>query len=129
MSNFFEKWDEVIEDRENNRYYYDDDDDLEEKLKEAFKVFFEDLDDLIHGRKKIKVRRKKNDLPQFDEDGKRIIYVYDKNFDPKNYNDPFLNCTFKKHPDSDILDDQDAFDFNYKDSNKIIKISDYRRKM
>ena len=102
-------------------------------------VTAEDLMDECLGELEIKFKKFKNklrgieepenevetqdNLPEFDSDGKRIIYVYDKNFDPKNY-ETSLNCVFKKHPLSDALEEPDGL---YSDSEKVIKLSDYRR--
>lgn len=75
------------------------------------------------------ITKDENDnLKQFDENGKVIIYVYDKDFDVKKYDDPFLDCTFKKHPDSDVLCDTDGFDFGYDGFSKKLNLKNNRRK-
>ena len=98
-------------------------------LEELFSDFFDELDEKMHESKE-KLKRiinkpsktkddDQDEAPIYDkETGKRILYVYDKNFDEKNYKTD-LNVSIKKHPDSDSLPDLDYL--NYTDSDKIIK--------
>ena len=102
-----------------NGHLIQEDISVRKAIDKAFDVFFFSSVD----EEDEKTNDVKDNLPEYDSDGKRIIYVYDKNFDPKNYKTS-LNCVFKKHPLSDELEEPDGL---YSDSEKVIKLSDYRR--
>lgn len=130
MKNPFEKFVETLRE--------DDDDEFDEEgnytptkpvtLEELFVAFFNELDNKMHENKEklkriIKPSNTKDDdqdeAPMYDKKtGKRILYVYDKNFDSSEHQTD-LDVIIKKHPDSDSLPDLDYL--NYTDSDKIIK--------
>lgn len=119
MGKLFDRFSEILREDDDD-YEYDEDGNIIYQepvtLEDALNDFFSELERRF--RKKDKENTAYDDeLPQVDENGKRIVYVYDKDFSPGKY-DTKLNVTIKKHPDSDELPELDV---NYVDSEKIIK--------
>lgn len=119
MGKLFNKFADIIREDDDDEYEYDEDGNIIYQepvtLEDAFNEFLGELDRRF--RRKGKEAPKDDELPQFDENGKRIVYVYDKDFYPGKYKTK-LDINIKQHPDSDELPDLDV---NYSDSDKIIK--------
>lgn len=119
MGKLFNKFSDIIREDDDDEYEYDEDVNIIYQepvtLEDAFNEFLGELDRRF--RRKGKEAPKDDELPQFDENGKRIVYVYDKDFYPGKYKTK-LDINIKQHPDSDELPDLDV---NYSDSDKIIK--------
>lgn len=119
MGKLFNKFADIIREDDDDEYEHDEDGNIIYQepvtLEDAFNKFLGELDRRF--RRKGKEAPKDDELPQFDENGKRIVYVYDKDFYPGKYKTK-LDINIKQHPDSDELPDLDV---NYSDSDKIIK--------
>lgn len=119
MGKLFNKFADIIREDDDDEYEHDEDGNIIYQepvtLEDAFNEFLGELDRRF--RRKGKEAPKDDELPQFDKNGKRIVYVYDKDFYPGKYKTK-LDINIKQHPDSDELPDLDV---NYSDSDKIIK--------
>ena len=124
MGKLFNKFADIIREDDDDEYEYDEDGNIIYQepvtLEDAFNEFLGELDRRFR-RKGKEDTVDDDELPQFDENGKRIVYVYDKDFYPGKYKTK-LDINIKQHPDSDELPDLDV---NYSDlnsdSDKIIK--------